>query len=96
MAQDHGDRRISKETPFHRDDIESDLVESPLENGKSGKPSLDYLNEHSPLLTPQREEDDDSPLPSGTPADLLDYNEGEEEVSKSHWYLFLLALSIGG
>ena len=94
-------QRISKELPFHNGwEAERTHPDAPPRYSKSysrGKPSLDFLNEASPLLSPQRRDDDESPIASGTPADELDILDGEEQAkSKSHWYLFVLTLSIGG
>lgn len=63
-----------------------------------GRPSLEPLNESSPLLSPEAEGSEDgrtSPIP-GTPSGMLDWGEDDEEESKSLWYLFVLTLSIGG
>ncbi|KAL8875798.1 MAG: hypothetical protein Q9198_005895 [Flavoplaca austrocitrina] len=94
-------QRISKELPYHNGwEAERTHPDAPPRYSKSdsrGKPSLDFLNEASPLLSPQRRDDDESPIASGTPADELDILDGEEQAkSKSHWYLFVLTLSIGG
>ncbi|KAL8855168.1 MAG: hypothetical protein Q9221_000074 [Calogaya cf. arnoldii] len=94
-------QRLSKELPFHdHQDSERSRPEAGPRYSKSdsrGKPSLDSLNEASPLLSPQKRKDDGSPIASGTPADELDYLDGEEQAkSKSHWYLFVLTLSLGG
>ncbi|KAL8771578.1 MAG: hypothetical protein Q9209_003021 [Squamulea sp. 1 TL-2023] len=94
-------RRLSKELPYHDDqESEGPYQDTPVRFSKSdsrGKPSLEFLNEASPLLLPQRRDDDTSPIASDTPADELDYLDGEEQAkSKSHWYLFVLTLSIGG
>ena len=94
-------RRLSKELPDHNEqETDRPYTDRPVRFSKTdsrGKPSLDLLNEASPLLSPQRRDDDESPIASGTPADELDYLDGEEQAeSKSHWYLFVLTLSIGG
>ena len=66
-------------------------------NEQRGKRSLDVLNEQSPLLLPQRISDDDElDRRSGAPESILGFNDGEEEETKSVWYLFVLTLSIGG
>ncbi|KAL8739342.1 MAG: hypothetical protein Q9181_000073 [Wetmoreana brouardii] len=93
--------RLSKELPYRNGDIDGEnYSDSPLPFSKAdprGKASLEVLNENSPLLTPQRIEDDEGTISSGTPVDELDYLDGEEQVeSKSVWYLFVLTLSIGG
>lgn len=62
-----------------------------------GSESEDFLNETSPLLSPEQAED--RQFRRGeirTPSGQLECNEGDEEQSKSVWYLFLLTLSIGG
>jgi len=62
-----------------------------------GSESESSLNESSPLLSP--EPSDNERLTGGgssPPSGVLDWNEGDEEQSKSVWYLFLLTLSIGG
>ncbi|KAL8710983.1 MAG: hypothetical protein Q9220_004582 [cf. Caloplaca sp. 1 TL-2023] len=91
---------LSNEPPHHRDHENGNAIpDTPVRFSKDdirGKASLDVLNENSPLLSPVRGDDEDSSI-SGTPADELDYLDGEEkEPSKSIWYLFVLTLSIGG
>ncbi|KAL9000004.1 MAG: hypothetical protein Q9169_001249 [Polycauliona sp. 2 TL-2023] len=93
--------KSSKDLPAHddseREDQHSDTPPRYSKADSRGKPSLDFVNEASPLLLPQTRDDDESPLASGTPADELDYLDGQEQAkSKSHWYLFVLTLSIGG
>lgn len=101
MAPIFPKQRLSKELPYHHaqgnEEIYSDSPPQFNKNDPRGKPSLELLNENSPLLSPQRREDDDDTISSGTSVDELDYLEGEEqEESKSVWYLFVLTLSIGG
>lgn len=95
MAPSRQNQRLSKELPYHRIQENADsYADPPLQSSKA---SRDVLNENSPLISPQRIEDDSSPLDSDTSVDELDYLDGEEqEKSKSVWYLFVLTLSIGG
>ena len=59
--------------------------------------SFEILNESSPLISPQRLQDDESIFRSeSAPLDALNWADERAEESKSVWYLFLLALSIGG
>lgn len=59
--------------------------------------SFEELNETSPLVSPQHPRDDESLLRREfVPLDALNWQDGEVEPSKSTWYLFILALSIGG
>ena len=101
MAPSISKQRSSKELPFRRSLGDEDACSDPPEHlnkaDPRGKPSLEVLNEASPLLAPQRRSGDDDSISSGTPVDELDYLDGEEqEESKSVWYLFVLTLSIGG
>ncbi|KAI4243749.1 MAG: hypothetical protein L6R40_003362 [Gallowayella cf. fulva] len=96
-------QRLSKELPYHHDHQSKELYrDRPVRFSKAdsrGKPSLEFQNEASPLLLPQRRDDDESSTHSGTPADELDYldERGEEQAkSKSQWYLFVLTLCLGG
>ncbi|KAL8812974.1 MAG: hypothetical protein Q9200_000635, partial [Gallowayella weberi] len=96
-------QRLSREIPFHRaQKPEEQYPDTPVRLSKAeshGRPSLEFLNEASPLLLPQRKEDDESSIHSDTLTDELDYldEDGQEQAkSKSHWYLFVLTLSIGG
>lgn len=57
--------------------------------------SLD-LNENSPLLSPERSQADRGSEDRDISTGLLDWNDGEEEESKSTFYLFILTLGIGG
>ena len=85
--------------PLARSNGEGQLGSSEAStNSVRGNASLEVLNESSPLLSPQQVEFQDgrtSPLP-GTPSAMLDWNDDDEEETKSVWYLFLLTLSIGG
>ncbi|KAL8913462.1 MAG: hypothetical protein Q9171_001755 [Xanthocarpia ochracea] len=78
------DRRLSKELPYHHEqETDRPYTDRPVRFSKTdsrGKPSLDLLNEASPLLSPQRRDDDESPIASGSPADELDYLDGEEQA----------------
>ena len=61
--------------------------------------SLEPLNENSPLLSPAQGDDVENLIPRETsdiPGTSLEWNEGDEEQSKSVLYLILLTLSIGG
>ncbi|MCJ1383585.1 hypothetical protein MMC17_006699 [Xylographa soralifera] len=59
--------------------------------------SFEILNESSPLISPQRLHDDESLFRrDSVPLDALNWTDGGVEESKSIWYLFVLALSIGG
>ena len=60
-----------------------------------GAPSLD-LNESSPLLSPVRDDDGRISEDHDALTGLLDWSDGQEEGSKSVFYLFILTLSIGG
>ena len=51
------------------------------------------MNEHSPLLSAQR---DDHACLNRELGRLLELDGGEVEESKSFFYLFILTLSIGG
>lgn len=57
--------------------------------------SLD-LNESSPLLSPVASQGARALEDHDTQTQLLDWSEGQEEQSKSVFYLFILTLSIGG
>ncbi|KAL8805476.1 MAG: hypothetical protein Q9182_001931 [Xanthomendoza sp. 2 TL-2023] len=96
-------QRLSRELPYHHpQQPEEQYPDTPVRFSKAesrGRPSLEFLNEASPLLLPQRKKDDESSIHSGTLTDELDYldEDGQEQAkSKSHWYLFVLTLSIGG
>ena len=58
-------------------------------------PSSD-LNESSPLLSPVRDDDERISEDHDTLTELLDWSDGQDEESKSVFYLFILTLSIGG
>ena len=54
-------------------------------------------NEQSPLLAAERRDSDISTLGRNGVQEQLEYkDEGEDEESKSTWYLVILTLSIGG
>ena len=101
MAPGLQSKRLSKDLPYNYPQENEDVYpDSPRRFSKAetrGKASLDFLNENSPLLLPQRIEDDSSPIDSNTSVDELDFLDGEEqEESRSVWYLFVLTLCIGG
>ncbi|KAL8716037.1 MAG: hypothetical protein Q9225_006277 [Loekoesia sp. 1 TL-2023] len=101
MAPGLQNGRLSKELPYNRLQGNEDAYpDSPRRFSKAesrGKASLEALNENSPLLLPQRVDDDIGSTDSDTSVDELDFLDGEEqEESKSVWYLFVLTLSIGG
>lgn len=76
------------------DRAKSESDEDTPEQGPSRRQSL---NEGSPLLSPQRVEDNENSFPDGTPPAPLECNEGgDQEESKSAFYLFILTLGIGG
>lgn len=54
------------------------------------------MNENSPLLSPQRFQTERGSEDRGISTGLLDWNDGEEEESKSTFYLIILTLGIGG
>ncbi|KAI9818402.1 MAG: hypothetical protein M1827_000460 [Pycnora praestabilis] len=57
--------------------------------------AFEFLNEQSPLLIPQRGEDEENLIPPlATPLGELDNEERED--TKSMWYLILLTIPIGG
>lgn len=101
MAPRHQRQRLSKDLPFHRIQENGDSYsDPPLPVNKAEtrtKASLEILNENSPLLSPQRIDDDGTLLDSDTSVDELDFLDGDEQQeSKSVWYLLVLTLSIGG
>ncbi|KAL9601713.1 MAG: hypothetical protein Q9219_002324 [cf. Caloplaca sp. 3 TL-2023] len=97
MAPGLQNRRLSKELPYYNQSgSEDNYPDSPRRFSKAearGKASLDALNENSPLLVPQRIEDDHGPTESDPSVDEFDFLDGDEqEESKSVWYLFALLL----
>ncbi|KAL8932459.1 MAG: hypothetical protein Q9211_006302 [Gyalolechia sp. 1 TL-2023] len=101
MAPGLQDKRVSKESSYHRPGGDGDTYPvQPRRLSKAearSKASLDLLNENSPLLLPQRLEGDNSSVGSDASIHELELLDGEErEESKSVWYLFVLTLSIGG
>ena len=89
--------RLSRKSPRWQERTESD-VSSPSGSAKDPKSrprSLD-LNEDSPLLSPQRPQTDRGSEDNGGSPGTLDWNDGEEEESKSTFYLLILTLGIGG
>lgn len=96
MDRDNVNRRSSKVSTYPDEEDNEGIVQSPLDSDKHGKSSMEAPKEYSPLLTPRREEDDNNPLQSGTSTNIFEHNGDDEEESKSHWYLFILTLGIGG
>ncbi|KAL8688733.1 MAG: hypothetical protein Q9218_005432 [Villophora microphyllina] len=91
--------RLSKELPYHSEHVyQGDYTDSPRPFNKAdprGKASLEVLNEDSPLLSPQRGEDDDASISNGTTVDELDFLDDEEqEESKSVWLQIAWATEI--
>ena len=89
--------RLSRKTSRQQESTENH-VSSPLGSAKdrrSTPASLD-LNEDSPLLSPQRFQDERGFEDHDISTGLLDWNDGEEERSKSTFYLIILTLGIGG
>ena len=101
MAHDPSSSRpaskLSRKSSRQQETTESH-VSSPLgfAKGRKSTPGSLDLDESSPLLSPQRyqgeRESEDHDVSTG----LLDWNEGEEEESKSTFYLIILTLGIGG
>ena len=78
---------------------ETTEVSSPQHSRRTSRigRSFEILNENSPLISPQRLHDDESLFRrDSVPLDALNWTDGGAEQSKSVWYLFVLALSIGG
>lgn len=96
MDRDNVNRRSSKGLTYPDEEDSESFAQPPLDSDKHGKSSMEAPKEYSPLLTPQRGDDDIYPLQSGTPTNIFEYNGEDEEESKSHWYLFILTLGIGG
>ena len=71
---------------------------SPLDSAKDrrSRPGSLDLNENSPLLSPQRLQSEHGSEDRGTSTGQLDWSDGEEDKSKSTFYLIILTLSIGG
>ena len=91
--------RASKESQRHDKSGHSHFrpIQPLSGDGNRENENEDVLCESSPLLSPVPSEHEH--LTGGgsrAPSGLLDWNEGDEERSKSVWYLFLLTLSIGG
>ena len=89
--------RLSRKTSRRQETTESYVSVSPgsAKDRKSRPGSLD-LNEDSPLLSPQRSQAEGGSEDRGVSTGLLDWKDGEEEESKSTFYLFILTLGIGG
>ena len=89
--------RLSRKSSRQQETTENH-VSSPLGSAKgrrSTTASLD-LNEDSPLLSPQRFQDERGSEDHDISTGLLDWNDGEEEEFKSTFYLIILTLGIGG
>ena len=89
--------RLSRKNSWQQETTESHVA-SPLGSAKDRKrtpESLD-LNENSPLLSPQRLLGERGSEDRDVSAGLLEWNDGEEEESKSTFYLIILTLGIGG
>ena len=102
MAQDESptrpdlSRTSSRHTPEQENaDIHHRPSSATFKGHKRGTESSD-LNEYSPLLLPTQVENLRGSEDDDTPTGLLDWNDGEDEKSKSGFYLFILTLSIGG
>ena len=89
--------RLSRESSRQEETTESRLP-SPLSSAKDhrSRPGSLDLNENSPLLSPQRFQNERGSENRGTSTGLLDWNDGDEEKSKSTFYLIILTLGIGG
>ena len=101
MAHDPSTRRPvprpSSKSSRQQETIETH-VSSPLgstEDRRSRPGSLD-LNENSPLLSPQRFHGERGFEDRDAFPGLLECTDGEEEKSKSTFYLIVLTLGIGG
>lgn len=89
--------RLSRKSSRQQETTE-DYVSSPLGSAKDRRStpgSLD-LNEDSPLLSPQRFQNERGSEDRDISTGLLDWNDGEEDESKSTFYLIILTLGIGG
>ncbi len=89
--------RLSRRSSRQQETADSH-VSSPVASARDRRSppgSLD-LNESSPLLSPQRSQGEHESEDRGISSGLLDWNEGEEEESKSTFYLIILTLGIGG
>ena len=92
--------QLSQELPPQYEEAETHL-DPALESGpvipRSNR-SLERQNEQSPLLSPQQTLDGDGGARrrADSPADILEWDEGDGQETKSVWYLFLLTLGIGG
>lgn len=103
MAHDLSDSlklRISKEPQSQYEEAET-RPRPALESGSftpRANRSLELLNEQSPLLSPNQSYDGqgEARRRGDSPADILEWNEGDGQETKSVWYLILLTLGIGG
>lgn len=101
MARDSSSSRplstLSRKSS-RQQEIAGNYVSSPLgsANERRSTPGSLDLNENSPLLSPQRFQNERGSEDHDISTSLLDWNDGEEEESKSTFYLIILTLGIGG
>lgn len=103
MALDLSDSmklRLSKESPPQYEEAETNHKLS-LESGSftpRADRSVEILDEQSPLLSPKQSSDGegDARWRGDSPANILEWNDGDGQETKSVWYLILLTLGIGG
>ena len=92
--------QLTKESPPEYEEAETRPKPAPQSSSSTPRAnrSLDILNEQSPLLSPKQSSDGDGDARrrSDAPADILEWNEGDGQETKSVWYLILLTLGIGG
>ena len=86
--------RLSKKEESTREDYTRSSIGSGGDQARETLPQ--DLDESSPLLLPTRVNDGRHSEDHDTPTGLLDWSDGQEEDSKSVFYLFILTLSIGG
>ena len=98
MAHDPSSSRPVSRRNSRQQETTETHVSSPLAFAKDrrSKPESLDLDESSPLLSPQRYQGERGSEDHDFSTGLLDWNEGEEEESKSTFYLIILTLGIGG